>query len=298
MNTGYTPVSLAETHRYAALAKLCGTRASDYSIANLLGWAAHYGLEWHFDEHLCWIRQTAGESPVYWAPIGPWEAVSDWGACAALAGGNTFIRVPERLALLWQKQLGDGVNLEEAREQWDYLYLAQELMELSGKQFHNKKNLFRQFEKLYTYTYSALTADSVHTVLRMQNEWCRWRDCEGSESLFAENKAVALVLEQWENIPGLCGGVIHIEDVPVAYTLAEPCGPDTLVIHFEKAASDIKGGYQAINCLFARDQGAKYRYFNREQDMGGEGLRQAKLSYNPVDFVKKYTVRTLERKGV
>jgi hypothetical protein len=130
----------------------------------------------------------------------------------------------------------------------------------------------------------------VETVLNMQTEWCRWHDCEQSEALLAENDAVARVLAHWNDIPGLCGGIIRIDGVPVAYTLAEPLNSDTLVIHFEKAANGVKGAYQAINYLFCNDVGKNFLYINREQDLGDEGLRRAKLSYHPVDFTRKCAV--------
>jgi hypothetical protein len=268
------------------------SKASDYSFANLWGWAPHYGLEWRFDGLLCWIRQSHPE-PCQWAPVGPWDQVDDWRDCPEMVSGAKFIRVPHSLCELWSLALEDDIVVEEARGQWDYLYLASELASLSGNRFHKKKNLLKQFQKSYDYEYRSLSENCVETVLNMQTEWCRWRDCQESESLLAENDAVARVLARWGDIPGLCGGIIRIDNVPVAYTLAEPLNHDTLIIHFEKAAGGIKGGYQAINYLFCNDVGKNFTYINREQDLDDEGLRQAKLSYNPVGFSEKCTVRVL-----
>ncbi|MDL2267322.1 phosphatidylglycerol lysyltransferase domain-containing protein [Desulfovibrio sp. OttesenSCG-928-G15] len=289
MKDDYTSISFDGMQEYLALLSKNTSRASDYSFANLWGWAPHYGLEWRFDGTLCWIRQTR-PNLVYWAPVGPWDLVDDWSRNPEMASGSRFIRVPHALCEQWSVALGEGVEVEESRGQWDYLYLASELTTLSGNRFHKKKNLFKQFEKQYHYEYQSLSARCVETVLNMQTEWCRWRDCESSEALLAENDAVARVLAHWNDIPGLCGGIIRIDGVPVAYTLAEPLNQDTLIIHFEKAAGGIKGGYQAINYLFCNDEGKKYTYINREQDLDDEGLRQAKLSYNPVDFSKKCSV--------
>lgn len=286
LNSTYSPISLDGMELYLKLLSLNKTQASDYSFANIWGWAPHYDLEWRFDGTLCWIRQNRPE-PCYWAPVGPWDQVRDWKDCPEVRSGAKFIRLPNVLCEQWSIALEDGVIVEETRGQWDYLYRSSELATLSGNRFHKKKNLLKQFQKLYNYEYRSLAINCVETVLNMQTEWCRWRDCESSEALLAENDAVARVLAHWKDIPGLCGGIIRIDGVPVAYTLAEPLNNDTLIIHFEKAANGIKGAYQAINYLFCNDVGVNYTYVNREQDLDDEGLRQAKLSYNPVDFSKK-----------
>ncbi len=292
MQSEYTPINFGEMQRYLGLLSKTNSQASDYSFANIWGWAPHYGLEWRFDGPLCWIRQRR-PTPCQWAPVGAWEEVDNWFAHPEMAEGTHFIRVPQNLCELWSIALEDRVRIEEARGQWDYLYLASELCTLSGNRFHKKKNLFAQFQKLYEYEYRSLSEACVETVLNMQTEWCRWHDCEGSEALLAENDAVARVLAHWSHFPGLCGGIIRIDKVPVAYTLAEPLNKDTLVIHFEKAATGIKGAYQAINYLFCNDVGKNFTYINREQDLDDEGLRKAKLSYNPVDFSKKCSATIL-----
>ena len=75
-----------------------------------------------------------------------------------------------------------------------------------------------------------------------------------------------------------------------AYTVAEALTPDTLVIHFEKGDTQYKGIYQAINQMFLAHEADSYKWVNREQDLNDEGLRKAKLSYHPADFLRKYRV--------
>jgi hypothetical protein len=290
MISTYTPIALADMPAYLALLEANNPHASDYSFANIWGWAPHYRLEWRFDGPLCWIRQNA-PFPCHWAPVGPWDQIRDWRAFPEIAPGAVFLRVPERLALLWETALPGTFSREEAREQWDYLYHASDLATLPGNRFHKKKNLLNQFRKLYQYDYQAITPSCVDTVMDMQEDWCLWNDCKSSEALLAENEAVARVLAHWHRIPGLCGGIIRVNRKPIAYTLAEPLDSETLVIHFEKAASAFKGAYQAINWLFASSAGLAYTYINRAQDLGDPGLRQAKLSYHPVSFSQKYTLR-------
>lgn len=292
MPKDFTPVSLADMVPYRELHAACGTRAADYSFTNLWGWAEHYGLEWSFDGDLCWIRRTKPETR-WWAPIGRWDAV-DWAAQGEFMQGKKFFRVPEELRAAWQEQMPHTLEVEEARGQWDYLYSAGELAALSGNKFHKKKNLLNQFLKKYPgHSYSPMTIDCVESVLNMQEEWCHWHECPDSSALMAENTAIFRVLSHWDQLPGLRGGAIRMDEKVIAYTVGEELAEDTLVVHFEKGTTTFKGIYQAVNNFFVRDAGAGYALINREQDLDDEGLRKAKESYNPVDYVRKNTVRVM-----
>lgn len=288
--TDFTPVSLSGLAAYREFHDASRTRAGDYSFTNLWGWAEHYGLEWSFSDDLCWLRQTLPEIR-YWAPMGRWHKV-DWASLAPFMQGKEFIRVPHQLRAIWEEQLPNTIEVVPSRDQWDYIYSSSELAALSGNRFHKKKNLFNQFLKLHPeHTYFPMTVECVESVLKMQEEWCDWHACPGSAALMAENKSVFRVLSHWDELPGLHGGAIWYDNRIIAYTVGEQLTDDTLVVHFEKGHTNYKGVYQAINCLFVRDAGTRYDYINREQDLGDEGLRKAKESYNPVEYVKKCTVR-------
>ena len=124
----------------------------------------------------------------------------------------------------------------------------------------------------------------------MQENWCTWRDCASQAALDSENQAISKVLNNWQQFHRLMGGAIMVETDMVAYTVAERLSADTLVIHFEKGNHDFKGIYQAINQMFLENAGQGFRMVNREQDLDSEGLRKAKLSYNPLGFLKKFDV--------
>ncbi len=99
-------------------------------------------------------------------------------------------------------------------------------------------------------------------------------------------------LRHWHQLKGLIGACIFVDDLIVAYTIGEMLTADTLLIHFEKGCPQYKGAYQAINQLFlAHQPDDAVRWVNREQDSGDEGLRKAKLSYHPADFLEKYRIR-------
>ncbi|MDR3073358.1 MAG: phosphatidylglycerol lysyltransferase domain-containing protein [Deltaproteobacteria bacterium] len=290
MSDAFVPISLEDMAAYREFHNAGRTRAADYSFTNLWGWAEHYGLQWRFTEQLCWIRQTK-PSVRYWAPMGYWDKV-DWAATGEFTPGREFFRVPEELRMLWEAQLPGKLETDAARGQWDYLYSSEELAALSGNKFHKKKNLLNQFLKKYPeHVYTPLTVECVEAVLRMQEEWLHWNELPESQALVAENTAIFRVLSHWDQLPGLFGGFIARNGKVIAYTVGEELTRDTLVVHFEKGTTEYKGIYQAINAFFVRDAGKNLRYVNREQDLDDEGLRKAKESYNPVDYVRKNTVR-------
>jgi uncharacterized protein len=287
MSLQFEPITIDRHKDYLELFGGCTQKASDYSFVNLWGWADEYGLEWAWDENLVWIKQMKPET-VFWAPVGPWKII-DWEKIlgSKLSESSIFIRIPEELMSIWKDSGKGGLKIEETRGHWDYLYSVEDLVELKGNRFHKKKNLLSQFIKAYRYDYIPLDHDMVEKALSMQEDWCTWRDCEASETLSSENRVIEKVLRAWDKLPGLKGGA-----VVVSYTVAESLTDDTLLIHFEKGSQNYKGAYQAINQKFLEHNRTGYKTVNREQDLDDEGLRKAKLSYNPVGFLKKYKIRT------
>jgi hypothetical protein len=203
--------------------------------------------------------------------------------------GAIFTRVPKPVADLWRAALGPRLDAQDDRGNWDYLYSVPELVALSGNKFHKKKNLVNQFGKKYVSEYVDLTPALIGRTRDMQVKWCVWRDCESSDTLSAENRAIERVLLAWESLRNIMGGAIMVDGRLVAFCIAEAFTPDTLVIHFEKGFTEFTGIYQAMNQMFLADH-QEFALVNREQDLNEDGLRQAKLSYNPVDYVRKERV--------
>lgn len=292
MHPEFTPITLHGQERYLSLLAQCPQKTSDYSFANVFGWAEEYGLKWRFTDDLVWIRQSRPEQ-VSWAPVGPWERV-DWDAHFLELQAAPFQRVPDELTRIWRERFTERMVATESRGQWDYIYSVRELIDLKGNRFHNKKNLLNQFHRNYKSLYHALDMDCVERVLEMQHNWCTWKECAHSHALEAENTAIGRVLHHWDAIPGLMGGALEVDEEIVAYTVAEALTENTVVIHFEKGHTGYKGVYQAINNMFLANNAKEFEYVNREQDLDDEGLRKAKISYNPVRFLKKDNVRFLK----
>ena len=289
MSLNFEPIRVKQQEEYIRMLALCPQPTSDYSFVNLWAWADEYGLIWAWENDMVWIQQTFTE-PVYWAPVGDWNQ-ADWSKILSkhFSGATVFTRVPEKLAELWKTRTGNRqVISEPLRGHWDYLYAGADLIALKGNRYHKKKNLLNQFLASYPYRYEPLGPAMTEKAMSLQTDWCTWRDCEASDMLSAENRVIEKVLKNWSSLKGLTGGALLVNDDIVAYTVAEMLDSGTMVIHFEKGNPDYKGVYQAINQMFLERFGNPDILVNREQDLDDEGLRKAKLSYHPVDYLRKF----------
>lgn len=287
----FAPLSLDSQREYRALLSATPEKASDYSFVNLWAWNAYRAYEVALARGLAWLRLNRPDE-VLWGPVGDWTAV-DWKRALPeeFPQGAVFERVSPFLATLWDQALPGQIEIEPQRSEWEYVYSLRDLVDLPGNRFHKKKNLLNQFLKSADWRFEPLGPETIQEAMSMQADWCTWRNCAGSEGLAAENEAISRTLADWDALPGLTGGVIRVRGQIAAYTVAEAITGDTLVIHFEKGNPEIKGIYQAVNQLFLERMGSGFAWVNREQDMGDEGLRQAKMSYNPSHFVEKVRVR-------
>ena len=284
------PTGLSKQKAYLSRLSMCGQRTSDYSFLNLWGWSEEHDLSWAWEDDLVWIRQNS-PSLCYWAPIGPWREI-DWSGRFAqhVSGGARFIRIPELLSETLKDAFGETLQISESRGHWDYLYNVKDMVELKGNRFHKKKNMVNQFKKNYSFSLVPLGPEFAREALALQEDWCLWRDCESIEALAAENRVIKKIFANWHAFENLMGAGIVIDSRLVAYTVAEPLEEQVVLIHFEKANTDFKGVYQAINQTFLESVQDRFGTVNREQDLDDAGLRKAKLSYQPVGFQKKFEV--------
>lgn len=181
-------------------------------------------------------------------------------------------------------------QVEWIRDAEDYVYETEKLIRLSGKKYHGKKNHINQFKTAHPdWSYETLNDKNVEECFQMA---LRWREYNGCEADPEKNKEMCVALNslRLQKELKLQGGVLRAGGEVVAFTMGEPVSEDTFVVHIEKAYADIRGAYPLINQQFLEHEAAQYRYVNREDDTGDEGLRQAKLSYHPVFMVEKGNV--------
>ena len=192
--------------------------------------------------------------------------------------------IPESIIIPEKERLQEwGIQLNEDRDNFDYLYLRNDLAELPGKKYHKKRNLVAQFLKSYTHEEKPLTPELTGDAMEVLE---RWRENKGNESDYIGS------LEALENFQALnmSGLLFYVDGKPAAWCLGEPIARGRMfTVHFEKGLEEYKGIYQYINQAFAASLPESITHINREQDLGDEGLRQAKMTYRPSGFVRKYT---------
>lgn len=178
----------------------------------------------------------------------------------------------------------------ERRDDFDYLYLTKNLAELPGRKFHKKKNHIAQFMKKYpSAEFRQMNAENFSDALAVENQWNVTHEGNLDESTRHEHNIIDIAIKNFDAL-SLCGGILYVENRPVAMTIGGAMSAKVMDVYFEKVIPefDRDGGYAVINNLFAKSM-TQYEYLNREEDLGIEGLRKAKLSYQPDILLTKWS---------
>ncbi len=183
-------------------------------------------------------------------------------------------------------------DIRPARDSFDYVYTTDALADLRGKKLQKKRNHFNRFQAEHPgYRVEPISCENSSRVQHMVNDWYVRRRAEDPlGDYFLESLAMAKAFRHYDVLEMEGLALLDGEEI-LAVTLGSRLGPNSFDIHFEKAREDVNGAYAAINCEFARYLRLKFpevQYLNREDDLGLEGLRKAKLSYNPDHLVEKY----------
>jgi hypothetical protein len=266
---------------------------SELTFTNLFMWRNHYRFRWSMaGDVLLVVAEPPVAKPFALPPVGGGDLTAAFRLLVEHFENLTALpelrRVPEELARRYAGPL--GLDAEEDRANSDYVYRTASLIALSGRKYHRKRNHLNQFRNAYAYRYEPLTGALIGACLELQEEWCRLRECVENQGLLSEEHAIHEALRHFHDL-NCSGAAIVVDGRVVAFSLGEPLNPDTAVIHVEKANPEFPGSYAVINQEFCRHTWSAYTYINREQDLGEEGLRQAKLSYYPDHLVTKFVLR-------
>ena len=289
----FHPVRLEDRsliERYTMPSGICNC---DLAFANMYCWQEVYHSAWAEIEGFLVIRFRidGGERIGYMQPVGE----GDFGPIIPLLREDAHAH-GQRLRIIGLTDEGREMirrmhvgqfAFESDRALEDYVYNAEDLRTLPGRRYQPKRNHINRFTAEYPdYHYEVLTRDRFGECMALEREWRRAHEGHTSE-LCAEQRAMQRGFEHFEEL-GLLGGCIYVGDRLVAFTFGSAVNDHTFDTHMEKADTEYDGAFTIINKLFAEHLPERFTLINREEDLGLEGLRRAKLSYHPAFLQHKF----------
>ena len=273
-------------------------RGCEYNFANLYLWGRQK-VAFH-EGNLAFFSQFNRKS-VYPFPLGKnLKPTLD-----AIIHDAKMRGIPCRLTSLTQEECALLESLYPGkfrfhcdRDGFDYVYDIGELATLAGRKYQRKRNHFNRFRQAHpNYQVLPITDENTPAVSALLDQWYAQRLASDPHADFHMERSALKKALQYRSELGMEGLVLVDDGKLLAMTMGSPLSEATFDVQFEKALEDVEGAYPAINCEFAQYLQKKYpalQFLNREDDLGLEGLRKAKLSYNPHHFVEKNWACLLE----
>lgn len=274
-------------------------KGCEYSMVNLMAWGRQ---RVHFGETHLTIFSQFDRASVYPFPVGKGDVKPVLDAILADARERG---IPCRLTSMTREECETLERLYPGRfcfhadrDGFDYVYPIEALATLKGKRYQSKRNFVNRFRQARPQCSTVvLTEENLSLVRDMSEKWFAQRqEREAGGNFHMEQVAMDRVLRHWRELE--MEGIALVDGgEPIAFTVGSRLSENTFDIHFEKAMDTTDGSYAAINQAFAAYLMAKFPevlWLNREDDMGIEGLRSAKLSYKPDRLVEKYWARFWE----
>ena len=295
----FKPVELSDKAWIDEYVRIEDSRSADFNFANMYMWDETYKQFVAEVEGCLVTRLDYLEQPFFAFPIGGGDKKHAMELLHrnAIEQGFPFCvcGVTAEHKAQMESVFPGRLHFEAGREWFDYIYYAEKLATLEGKKLHGKRNHINRFlENNPDWRFLPLTPELIPECRAMLADWTKAHLENGGdpEGLEDEGKALARAFEHFEYL-GLEGGALFAGGKLIAFTIGEKISSDTCNVHFEKADASVQGAYPMVNREFVRQVlrlHPEIVYINREDDAGVEGLRKAKLSYDPAFLVEKYEV--------
>ncbi len=290
----FRPIDISMKTMVESYTKPWKLKCSEYTFSNLLMWGADDKILVAQEDGALYFLLGDGKSghfmfaPLTKDPMCDYKPVLDRAseACREMGASPMFLGISGSIKEAFMRT--EGYALEDDRDNYDYVYTMEELRDLSGKKLHGKRNHINQFMTAYgdSFEYVRLEPDMLGECMALYNEWLEGKEDSNDPDAVGEYIAIRVLMTHMDTL-GVKGAGIRINGKLAAYTLGERIDDEMAVIHIEKADAEIPGLFTVINNLFIKNEFSDMKYINREEDMGIEGLRRAKLSYNPVMLIEK-----------
>ena len=289
----FKTIEISDRLEFNKLLKQTDYENSEFSFANIFIWRDIYNIKLCKKDDVIYISSTIPETGryVHFQPICTDKSkmksvITNIKEDIVKHGEKFCIASANKACLDMIKQSQIDFNIVDIPEMYDYVYLATDLGELQGKKYHKKRTHINHFFKKYDYEYKKIDDTNKEDCHEIFDKWTS----RISQEFIIEKSVIDNALDYMQQLE-LFGAIIYINDEPAAFTIAEGFLADTALVHIEKAVPKYREVYTLINKEFAkRELADKFKYINREEDMGIEGIRSAKKSYHPIKMVKKYDI--------
>ena len=267
-----------------------GDMACEYCFGNLYMWTEIYDNT-VADYNGILLARDGTERPMYLYPCGQGDKKAAINELIDFSKNDgypleMYCLTPDKVREL-EAMFPDKFEFIEMREYFDYIYFSEDLGNLAGRKYHAKRNHISYFKNNYNWQYEKISEQNIDECIKMNDAWEKANREYDDGSLTEERKAILRAFSQFSAL-GLVGGLLRKDGEVVAYTFGEPINDKVFCTHVEKAFADIRGAYPMINQQFCLNELMSYKYINREDDTGDEGLRQAKQSYYPAILLPKF----------
>lgn len=282
-----------------------GSSSCQHSLYLMCGLSMKYGDEYAFFDDVLYIHRSNLDyenTRVYLAPLGDIESNFKKYVNVILDDAKvhrcsvSFITGTEEFKNLLVENFPKEFHIEESRDYAEYIYSTESLSVLSGRPLAPKRNRVRAFYSTYegNIRIENISSENLDDVRTFQTEWITQRLSEGyDEMLCRENKAIKYYLDHFDELE-FKGIIVYVKGTVVGYAAGVPLNDECMDEVIEKGRKDVTGIYQLLCNEFALLCCQGYKYINREEDLGVEGLRRAKESYNPEYLLNKYVITSIQ----
>lgn len=281
-NSDFHPITLEDKTIFDRIYSEYPINHSENTFGTLYCWR-HYG---HYEiaeiEGCLIIRGSTDAYSSVRAPIGPKNReVLDAAIEFALSSGKEApFLVLEPWQYEWIQQERPDLRFLQDRDFFDYVYESSKLASLEGKQYLMIRKQLNRFRKKCPSTVEPVTGTNFDEVKEFLIRWCQYRECDKYTILKHEKEAIYEAIEVFHEL-GFEGIAVRSRGEISGLAIYEELNPDTAVVHYEKGFPDCEGIYKEINLRTAELLQKRYRFINRESDMGIPGLKEAKERYHP-----------------
>lgn len=292
----FKPIAIEHREKVAEYTCIEHYGTTESAFLDLYIWGKKFNTQVAFEDGFMFIRSGIEKEIRYLFPYGKGKLCDALNEIYKDAESHgivpRMVGVTERMREQLEECMPGGFRYTEARDTFDYVYNAQDLITLPGKKLHSKRTNINKFMTKYghCFRYEEITRNNLDEVYEFQKRWLSENSNEANaEALQMEMDAIERAINHYFEL-GIKGGLIRVNDKVAAYSMGIPLCHQFYLISIEKGDYQYDGIYQIINKLYAEHNCSGSRYVNREEDTGSPGLRRAKLSYQPAFLIVKYEV--------